>query len=586
MGHFGKYQSVTVGLLLWAALTTAHAQTQTQQNLWPAKPQFSDNNGAPLAGGTASFYVPNTLTPKITYADPYGTTANPTSVPLDAGGRAPVFGSGLYRMILQDVNSSTVYDGLTGTPFPPATQIFVGGTSTGSANAQIVASTSFALTAGSHIVFIAGSSNTGPTTLNVNSTGATNVSRASPNGPQALTGGEIVAGNIVEAVYDGAQYQLLSNPNPNGGFGPQVILASAATSDLGTAPSHNVLLTGTATVSSFGASASGTFPFYRILFNNTGLQLVNSGNLLLPGSANITTTASDTAVAAYYGGGVWQIVSYQRVSGASVVPSAALCGASSLKIVNDSGSPSSVIDITANSAVMANPTSNANVYRASVSVSLNITTGTSGTSTANGMDGAAIGANNFVNAWLIDNGTTTAALGSPSTTAPVLPAGYMYQCRLGAMKVDGSSNLYRTLQTGATTQYQVVATTNTPNLPLVTSASVGSSCSSTTPTYSTSTIRGTGGATPIWVPSTATDAQIVVSLGAISNGATAVASNAAYGGAGSITNPAAIGIFRSPTPNTSTAANGWVKLEANTIAICNSSGAVFLQAWKDSVNAN
>lgn len=95
----------------------ALAQTQTQQNLWPAKPQFADANGAPLSGGTASFYVPNTLTPKTTYQDPFGSVSNPTSVPLDSAGRAFIYGNGLYRMILQDSGGNTIYDGLTGASF-------------------------------------------------------------------------------------------------------------------------------------------------------------------------------------------------------------------------------------------------------------------------------------------------------------------------------------------------------------------------------------------------------------------------------------------------------------------------------------
>ena len=98
--------------------TPAQSQVQTQQTMPPAKGQFSDNNGAPLSGGSAAFYVPGTLTPKTTWQDTYGTTVNPTIVPLDAGGRAFIYGNGLYRTILKDASGNTIWDGLTGTAFP------------------------------------------------------------------------------------------------------------------------------------------------------------------------------------------------------------------------------------------------------------------------------------------------------------------------------------------------------------------------------------------------------------------------------------------------------------------------------------
>ena len=51
----------------WVALGPAAAQPQTQSNLPPAENQYVDSNGAPLAGGSVSYYVPSTLTPKVTY---------------------------------------------------------------------------------------------------------------------------------------------------------------------------------------------------------------------------------------------------------------------------------------------------------------------------------------------------------------------------------------------------------------------------------------------------------------------------------------------------------------------------------------
>jgi hypothetical protein len=63
---------------LWAIFTcvivalgpATHAQPQTQSNLPPAENQYVDSNGAPLAGGSVSYYVPGTLTP-IAPASPW-----------------------------------------------------------------------------------------------------------------------------------------------------------------------------------------------------------------------------------------------------------------------------------------------------------------------------------------------------------------------------------------------------------------------------------------------------------------------------------------------------------------------------------
>ena len=95
--------------------------------------------------------------------------------------------------------------------------VYIGTTSTGAANAQVVASPTpvgFTLTQGYRIVFVAGFSNTAATTLNVAGTGATNVFRRTSGGAVALAGGEIIAGVVVEAIYDGTQFQLEAAVSP------------------------------------------------------------------------------------------------------------------------------------------------------------------------------------------------------------------------------------------------------------------------------------------------------------------------------------------------------------------------------------
>jgi hypothetical protein len=82
----------------------------------------------------------------------------------------------------------------------------------GSANAQTLAATPFALNPGTVVYFQAGFTNTAATTLNTNSTGAKAVTRQTPGGLAALTGGEVQLNQWQLALYDGTQYELLNSP--------------------------------------------------------------------------------------------------------------------------------------------------------------------------------------------------------------------------------------------------------------------------------------------------------------------------------------------------------------------------------------
>lgn len=89
------------------------AAAQTAVILPNARTQFIDANGAPIVGGTVSFYTPSTLVPKTTWQDPGETTPNTNPVTLDALGSALIWGSGTYREILKSSDGSTIWDGLT-----------------------------------------------------------------------------------------------------------------------------------------------------------------------------------------------------------------------------------------------------------------------------------------------------------------------------------------------------------------------------------------------------------------------------------------------------------------------------------------
>ena len=68
------------------------------------KIQFFDNNGDPLAGGKIYSYEAGTSTPKATYSEATGTTANANPVVLDSRGEASIYLSGTYKIVLKDAD--------------------------------------------------------------------------------------------------------------------------------------------------------------------------------------------------------------------------------------------------------------------------------------------------------------------------------------------------------------------------------------------------------------------------------------------------------------------------------------------------
>jgi hypothetical protein len=96
-----------------------------------------------------------------------------------------------------------------------------------------------------------------------------------------------------------------------------VNVASAATTNIGAAASPNVNITGTTTITAFDTVTSGIKRWATF----TGiLTLTHNGtSLILPGAANITTAAGDTALFESEGGGNWRCLYYQRATGQAVV---------------------------------------------------------------------------------------------------------------------------------------------------------------------------------------------------------------------------------------------------------------------------
>lgn len=115
----------------------------------------------------------------------------------------------LYICTTTGTTSTAVWTSVVGS----STSQFAGGTSTGSANAQVIASTTpsgFARTPGQVVTFTAGFSNTSSATLNVDSTGVAAINKNTGSGNVPLTGGEIVAGQFISVIWTGTVYLLQS----------------------------------------------------------------------------------------------------------------------------------------------------------------------------------------------------------------------------------------------------------------------------------------------------------------------------------------------------------------------------------------
>lgn len=97
--------------------------------------------------------------------------------------------------------------------------------------------------------------------------------------------------------------------------GATVTLASSGTVNIGAANSLNVAITGTTTITAFDTIDEGTLRW--VTFGSSLTLTYNAVSMILPGSANITTAAGDSALFKSLGGGKWKCLAYQ-LSGAQI----------------------------------------------------------------------------------------------------------------------------------------------------------------------------------------------------------------------------------------------------------------------------
>ena len=245
--------------------------------------QYFDANGDPLASGKIYTYEAGTSTPKATYTDAAGGTPNANPVILDSAGRATIWGTGAYKIVVKDSADATLYTDDNYTAF------------SATSNSAFSDST-FAIQDNSdatkQLQFECSSITTGSTTVITVPNG--NATMATVAGTQTLTNKTLTSPTINTPIYPA-----------------EATLASATTTDLATANSNIVSITGTTTITSFGSSATTTNPLYFIRFTGALTLTHNATSLISPTGANITTVAGDCAIVKYEGSGNWRVVNYQ-----------------------------------------------------------------------------------------------------------------------------------------------------------------------------------------------------------------------------------------------------------------------------------
>jgi hypothetical protein len=98
-------------------------------------------------------------------------------------------------------------------------------------------------------------------------------------------------------------------------------VASAATTDIGGAAGNSISVTGTTTITALGTVQAGTRRTVRFAASLTLTH--NATSLILPGAANITTSAGDVAEFISLGSGNWFCTEYTKASPTQTLTDAA-----------------------------------------------------------------------------------------------------------------------------------------------------------------------------------------------------------------------------------------------------------------------
>lgn len=175
------------------------------------KQKFFDNNGNPLAFGLLTSYAAGTNTPIATYRDSTGIAVNTNPIQLNFRGEADIWlqPNVAYKFALTD----SLGNPIPGWPIDNivSSQLITlyGGVDTGGANAYLLNFTAnfTAYVDGIIIYWIPANTNTGASTINVNSLGVVNI--VNPDG-SSLFGGQIIANQPAQILFKAGAFQLIT----------------------------------------------------------------------------------------------------------------------------------------------------------------------------------------------------------------------------------------------------------------------------------------------------------------------------------------------------------------------------------------
>lgn len=245
-------------------------------------------------------------------------------------------------------------------------------------------------------------------------------------------------------------------------------VASAATTDIGAATGSYIHITGTTGITALGTKTAGVLR--DVVFDGILTLTHNATSLILPGAANITTAAGDTARFRSEGAGNWRCVGYTRASGQALSQgevikytsqtltaaqqgvargniSAALKGQIyGLTLSNNVSDATNDIDIAVGEAASTETDPVLMVLASALTKRLD---GSWAVGTGNGgLDTGSI-ANTTYHVWLIQRSDTGVvdALFSASATAPTMPANYDRKRRIGSI-IRASGAILPFTQTG------------------------------------------------------------------------------------------------------------------------------------------
>ncbi len=299
---------------------------------------LNPSTGAPFAGGYLYTFAAGTTSDLATFTDSTGTVQNANPIILDADGSCeiwltPQLGYKFALAYSTDTNPPTnplwVVDNIFGSPVNATLSPWAIATGTGDAIVAAYSPPNTALGAsqdGLLLAFRAPGANATATPTFTPDGLPTYV--ITDEGEQALIAGAIPGANaecLVRFNFPNSTWELL-NPSPIAGPTKQSTIAAASgTTDIGSAPSSNILVTGSGkTITALGSSASVNSPIYTVTFQGINtLVSSNSGSpyLSLPDNQNITTGNGDYGVFQYQGSGNWICSSYQYANGRAVAMS-------------------------------------------------------------------------------------------------------------------------------------------------------------------------------------------------------------------------------------------------------------------------